>query len=112
MRRHLARSDRDGHQRWPWDEEPRSRHLRPVAPLGAAGVAILVAGYAWLGAAFSGVVGAVGGVLLGLAVSGLLRLVLGPVTGGARGRRTRAPGRTHPHRTRVAGGGATKPADG
>lgn len=66
----------------PWDEPPGSgtRHSRARNdrswPLPTATVAVLAGGYGWLGDVAGGAAGAVLGCLAGLAVSGLLYLLV------------------------------------
>ncbi|WP_406472079.1 hypothetical protein [Streptomyces sp. NBC_01615] len=72
----------------PWDEPPaRERaHGRTGSDrswqLSIATVAVLAAGYGWLGEVAGGATGAVIGSLVGLAVSGLLYLVVNRATSG------------------------------
>jgi len=67
---------------WPWEERPRRRAgfvawaAGRAWPLPLATVALLAAGYAWIGAVAEGAVGAVVGGLVGLLVSGLLYLAV------------------------------------
>jgi molybdopterin biosynthesis enzyme len=79
----MARTRRKGeHTVWPWDEQPSRpagygrRGRGPAWLLPAATVAVLTGGYGWLGEVVAGAVGAAIGCLVGLAVSGLLYLLV------------------------------------
>ncbi|MEU0029700.1 hypothetical protein [Streptomyces sp. NPDC006335] len=84
----------------PWEERPRRRAgfidwaagLVWLLPL--ATVALLAAGYAWIGAVAGGAAGAVVGGLVGLLVSGLLYLMVERAVSGRRRSRPTAPRRS------------------
>ncbi|MFJ1736842.1 hypothetical protein [Streptomyces sp. NPDC088254] len=85
----MARARRNPPQAvWPWDEPPgrSARHLGkrpgPLWPLSAATVTVLAAGYGWLGEVVAGTAGAFIGCLAGLAVAGLLHLLVHRVVSG------------------------------
>ncbi|WP_369390800.1 hypothetical protein AB5J72_26430 [Streptomyces sp. CG1] len=79
----LRRDVHDGSRTvWPWDPEPRTtrrgwaRINGGVWPLLAATVAVLVAGYGWLGSVVDGAFGAAVGCAAGLVLCALLYLLV------------------------------------
>lgn len=70
------------HAVWPWDPEPRTirrgraRINGGAWPLLTATVAVLVAGYGWLGAVVDGALGAAVGCAAGLVFCALLYLLV------------------------------------
>ncbi|GDY79741.1 hypothetical protein SAV31267_092260 [Streptomyces avermitilis] len=78
----LVREPRDDTPRgWPWGQEaaraePRRKRIGGAWPLGFATLAVLAAGYAWLGFVVEGVPGALVGCAAGLILSGLLCLLV------------------------------------